>query len=306
MLINILLFITGLALLIKGADYFVSGGAGLAARFGVSPGTIGLTVIAFGTSLPELVVSINALLEGNSGITLGNVIGSNIANIALVLAFCAIIAPAVISTKGRLRDDIVFRDYMMMLAGTAVFMIFSFFSPLKIPAGIVFLIIFSAILFFNWKKGKTKAEKIEVHGNLDYLYIAGGIAGVVIGSRILLISATSIAQTFGISDYLIGVSMIAIGTSLPELATSLVAIVKGQHGISSGNILGSNIFNLLFVLGIGSLITPIAIPDYSEVLIMAGFSVAAILIFIKSKNATRFFGFILLAAYAAYIYFSFI
>ncbi len=305
MLINILLFIAGLALLIKGADYFVSGGAGLASRFGVSPGTIGLTVIAFGTSLPEFVVSTNALLEGNSGIALGNIIGSNIANIALVLAFCAIIAPAVLSTKGRLRDDIVFRDYLMMLAGTAVFMIFSFFSPLGIPAGMVFLAVFIAIIYFNWKKGKTEAEKIEVHGNLDYIYIAGGITGVVIGSRILLISATSIAQTFGIPDYVIGISMVAVGTSLPELATSLVAVAKGQHGISTGNILGSNIFNLLFVLGIGSLITPIAIPDYTEVIIMAVFSAAAILLFIKSRNLTRFFGVALLAAYSLYIYLAF-
>lgn len=301
MLIEILLFIAGLAFLIKGADYFVSGGAGLAARFGVSPGTIGLTVIAFGTSLPEFVVSVNALLEGNSGITLGNVIGSNIANVALVLAVCAIIAPAVISSKGRLRDEPVFGDYIMMLTATAVFLVFAFFTPLGIPAGITFLVVFVAIIYNNWKKGKTNSEKIDVHGNLDYLYIAGGIAGVVIGSRILLISATSIAQTFGISDYLIGVSMVAVGTSLPELATSLVAVFKGEHGISIGNILGSNIFNLLLVLGVGALITPIAVPDFSEVLIMTGFSVAAILLLTRSKTATRIFGFVLLAAYIIYI-----
>ncbi|MBN1432052.1 MAG: calcium/sodium antiporter [Methanomicrobiaceae archaeon] len=305
MFIEILLFIAGLALLIKGADFFVSGGAGLATRFGVSPGTIGLTVIAFGTSLPEFVVSINALIEGTPGIALGNVIGSNIANIALVLAVCAIVAPAVLSCKGCLMKDPVFSDYVMMLIATAVFLVFAFFTPLGIPAGITFLAVFAAIIYCNWKKGKSNSEKIEVHGYLDYLYIAGGIAGVVIGSRILLISATSIAQTFGIPDYVIGISMVAVGTSLPELATSLVAVLKGQHGISTGNILGSNIFNLLLVLGAGSLITPIAVPYFSEVLIMAGFSVAAILLFTRSKKATRAFGLLLLAAYAIYIYLAF-
>lgn len=305
MFIDILLFIAGLAFLIKGADYFVSGGAGLAARFGVSSGTIGLTVIAFGTSLPEFVVSINALVEGTPGIALGNVIGSNIANVALVLAVCAIVAPAVLSCQGCLRKDPVFGDYVMMLIATAVFLVFAFFTPIGIPAGITFLAVFAVIIYCNWKKGKTSSEKIEVHGHLDYLFIAGGIAGVVIGSRILLISATSIAQIFGIPDYVIGISMVAVGTSLPELATSLVAVLKGEHGISTGNILGSNIFNLLFVLGIGSLIAPIAVPDFSEVLIMAGFSAAAILLLTRSKNATRTFGFILLAAYALYIYLAF-
>ena len=305
MFIDILLFIAGLAFLIKGADYFVSGGAGLAARFGVSPGTIGLTVIAFGTSLPEFVVSINALAEGNSGIALGNVIGSNIANIALVLAVCAIVAPKVLSCSGRLTKDPIFFDYLMMMAATAIFLVFAFFSPLGIPAGIVFLAAFIAIMFYNWKKGKINNEKIEAHGKLDYIYIAGGIAGVVIGSRMLLISATTIAQTFGISDYVIGISMVAVGTSLPELATSLVAVVRGQHGISIGNILGSNIFNLLLVLGAGSFIAQIAIPDYSEVLIMAGFSAAAILLFTRYKTATRTFWFVLLALYAVYIYLAF-
>ncbi|ADN35166.1 Na+/Ca+ antiporter, CaCA family [Methanolacinia petrolearia DSM 11571] len=305
MIIDILLFIAGLAFLIKGADYFVSGGAGLAARFGVSPGTIGLTVIAFGTSLPEFVVSLNALAEGSSGIALGNIIGSNIANIALVLAVCAIIAPAVLSCKGCLRKDPIVSDYLMMIAATVIFLVFAFFSPLGIPAGVVFLAAFAVIIYHQWKKGKTDSEKIEAHGNLDYIYIAGGIAGVVIGSRILLISATSIAQTFGISDYVIGISMVAVGTSLPELATSLVAVVRGQHGISIGNILGSNIFNLLFVLGVGSLVTQVPVPDYSGVLIMAGFSAAAILLFTKSKTATRAFGFVLLALYAVYIYLAF-
>lgn len=308
MFIEILLFIAGLAFLIKGADYFVTGGSGLAARFGVSTGTIGLTVIAFGTSLPEFVVSINAIIDNNTDIALGNVIGSNIANIALVLAICAIVAPAVVSTAARPKGDGVFTDYLMMLAGTAVFTLFAFFSPIGAPAGIVFLAVFLLIILFKLKNGKEvqeEEEEIRPHGRLDYAYIIIGIIGVVVGSNIFLMAVESIAQNFGIPSYVIGISMVAVGTSLPELATSLVAIKKGEHGISTGNILGSNLFNLLFVMGIGSIITPIVIPDFSEVLIMVGFSVASIVLFTRSRNATRAFGLVLLAMYFAYIFLAF-
>ncbi|WOF16849.1 calcium/sodium antiporter [Methanoplanus sp. FWC-SCC4] len=304
MISEIFLFVLGLVLLVKGADYFVEGGGGLASRYGVSPTTIGITVIAFGTSLPEFVVSINAVATGNQGIALGNILGSNIANIALVLALCALIKPVMFS--GKLSRGNVLTEMVLMLFATAVFSILALRGTLDILAGIVFLIFFSAILIYLWKSGAVNNEKIESHGKADYIFIAGGLLGVTIGSQFLLNSAVSIATFLGIPAFVIGMSMVAIGTSLPELATSLVAILKDQGGISVGNILGSNIFNLLLVLGTGALIRPLEIPGITDVLIMAGFSVAAIALFYKSKKGTRFFAAMLLAAYFAYMGYLFI
>ncbi|EHQ35076.1 calcium/sodium antiporter [Methanoplanus limicola] len=301
MIIEAALFVTGLIFLVKGADYFVEGGGGLASRYGVSPSTIGLTVIAFGTSLPEFVVSINAILSENQGIALGNIVGSNIANIGFILAFCAAIKPGIFLLKKK-KGQILSNEAGMMIAATLLFLAFAATGTLTFTAGIAFLALFVIIMIFLWKSSPGEDEKIESHGKMDFVYLIGGVLGVIIGSQLVVNSSTAIAEMFGVPSYIIGVSMVAIGTSLPEFATSAVAIWKNQGGISIGNILGSNIFNLLFVMGIGVLIRPIEIASMTDIFIMAGFSFAALLLFIRSEKFIRALGILLLISYSGYIW----
>ena len=302
MILNIIIFVLGLLFLLKGADYFVKGGGGLALRYRVAPALIGFTVIAFGTSLPEFVVSIRAISEGNPGIALGNVLGSNIANIALVLALCAALYPAIFLVKGNAKTD-MWHQTMAMFAASAIFVVLAYGGVLTAFSGIVFLLAFVVIMYLLWiRRADTElTEEIQVHGNADWMYTIGGLLGVIIGSELLLNSANTLAVAFGIPSYIIGVSMVAVGTSLPELATSLVALYKGETGISAGNILGSNIFNLLFVMGGGSLLSPIPIPSFTDVLIMAGFALAVLPFLLGKRLVIRGWGIILLLLYGIYI-----
>ncbi|MBN2734485.1 MAG: calcium/sodium antiporter [Methanomicrobiaceae archaeon] len=305
MIITILIFIAGLLFLVKGADYFVEGGGGLAARYGVSPTTIGLTVIAFGTSLPEFGVSINALLSGDQGIATGNILGSNIANIALVLALCALIKPAAIHETIK-EKCFLGNDAYLMVAATIIFASFALLGTISLIGGIIFLFAFAAIMIYLWKSGAVEEEKVESHGKMDYLLIVGGLLGVVIGSQLLLSSSVSIAEYLGIPSFVIGMSMVAVGTSLPELMTSLVAIIKNQGGISIGNLFGSNIFNLLFVMGIGAVLTPVIIPSYSDVLIMCGFTAGGLVLFCRGEKFTRIWAVVLLTGYFVYMAYLFL
>ncbi|HDQ07209.1 MAG TPA: calcium/sodium antiporter [Methanoculleus sp.] len=305
MILPVLLFIIGLALLIKGADYFVEGGGGLAARYGVPSAVIGFTIIAFGTSLPEFVVSINAIITDNPDVALGNILGSNIANIALVLALCAIISPAVIS-RAEGEKSKVSTETMLMLTATAVFAVLCLNTVIGLFDGIILLATFGIILYIIYRRiGKEPGSRIETHGNRDWGYTAGGLVAVIIGSQFVLDGAVAIATALGIPAFVIGMSMVAVGTSLPELATSLVAILKGDAGISAGNLLGSNIFNLLGVLGVGALIRPLAIPHFSDIIILALFSLAVIPLIKGSPGVTRAWGVVLLVAYIAYMVFLF-
>ncbi len=299
MLVTILLFFVGLGLLVKGADFFVGGGSGLASRYGVSASTIGFTVIAFGTSLPEFVVSVNAAATRNGGIALGNVLGSNIANIALVLALCALLKPSLLGRQAFSPSRK--HEYLLMLGATAAFTLIAVRGVLDWLSGAFLLILFIIILRLLWKDGKQDSPKFKSHGRRDYISTGGGLLAVAIGAQLVLDSAVTIAGTFGIPTFIIGLSMVAVGTSLPELATSLVAILKGEEGISVGNILGSNIFNLLFVLGSAALISSIAIPSFTDVLIVGAFSVGLLPLFWGSARFTRLWAVVLLAAYAIYI-----
>lgn len=301
MILECILFLAGIALLIKGADLFVGGGSGLAAKFGVSPAIIGFTVIAFGTSLPEFVVSVNAIVADDTGIALGNVLGSNIANIALVLALCAFIKPALVG--GGVAH---LRETMLMLAATGLFCLCALRGVLDLPAGLVMLGGFAAIMIVLARSGGvTGGDGIRSHGRRDILLTVGGLAAVVIGAELVIDGAVAIAGFLNIPTFVIGLSIVAVGTSLPELATSLVAIMKGEEGISVGNLLGSNIFNLLFVMGIGALIRPVPVENFTDTLITAAFSVAVIPLFLGGDRFTRAWAVGLLAAYAAYIAFIF-
>ncbi len=295
MIIPLILFVIGLALLLKGASVAVRGAEGLALRFGVSPATIGLTIIAFGTSLPELVVTTEAFARGDAGIGFGNIVGSNIANIGLILGLIALFHPITCcNTPSR---SYVIRTSLMVLGATAVFVLFSLRGMLDTIAGIVFLGVFFAILFSLWRSDPPSMPVPDESVSYPLLLTGAGLAAVIIGAHLLLTGAVEIALTFGISSLVIGLSMVAIGTSLPELATSVVAAVKKSPGVAMGNILGSNIFNLLFIGGINSLWATIPVPGSASLAALCLFSLAMFTLLTGRPAVTRVAGVALLSGY---------
>ena len=305
MIVTAIMLVVGLALLVKGADLFVGGGSGLALRHRISPALIGATIIAFGTSLPELVVSMDAAATGNTGIALGNVIGSNIANIALVLALCTLIRPGMIAASGASRSALI-RHTVLMLVATGAFALLAIRGTLDALAGGVLLALFAVILAILVREGREGGDvEIKSHGWADALYIGLGLAAVIIGARLVVDGAVTIAEAFGIPAFVIGVSIVAVGTSLPELATSLVAAVRNEGAISIGNILGSNIFNLLLVLGISLLLAPATIGSPLDIIAVVLFSVAILPLLFYRPSFIRGWSALLLVGYVAYIAWAF-
>ena len=246
-------------MLFYGADFIVKGGSQLASRFGLSPIVIGLTVVAFGTSLPELVVSIVAAIEGSSPIAIGNVVGSNIANVGLVLGLSSLIFPLKINLIQIKRDLIIY------IFVCAIFSLFCMNGTITREEG---LILFLSVIMYTWysfynptiSDNKNVIDENPSKLWMLYLFIFSGIALLSFGANLFIKGAIDIARYFGISEIVIGMSIVALGTSLPELATSVIASFRKQHGISIGNIIGSNLFNLLSVIGIVSLLSPIESP----------------------------------------------
>ncbi|MDN7024622.1 calcium/sodium antiporter [Methanoculleus sp. FWC-SCC1] len=301
MIVTVIIFGIGLALLVKGADAFVAGGSGLAIRHSISPAVIGFTIIAFGTSLPEFVVSVNAAASGNGAIALGNVLGSNIANIALVLALCTAIKPDMIAVTAEGRAGLL-RHTGLMLVATAIFALLAARGVFDAVAGAILLATFAAVLIVLWREQRQEsAEAIETHGRKDALLIVLGLAAVVIGSQLVITAATDIAEAFGIPAFVIGMSMVAFGTSLPELATSLIAAVRNEGAISTGNILGSNIFNLLLVLGASAIASPIIVGSFTDVIVVVLFSAAVLPLILAPRRFIRPWSLLLLIGYVTYI-----
>jgi cation:H+ antiporter len=299
MIVPLILFVIGLAFLLKGASIAVRGAEGLATRLGVAPATIGFTVIAFGTSLPELVVTTEAFSRGNAGIGFGNIVGSNIANIGLILGLVALFLPATCcNTPSR---NYVVRTSLMVLGATAVFVLFSLRGILDAIAGIVFLGMFCAILVSLWRSGPAADPPSDEPSPYPLLLTGAGLAAVIIGAHLLLTGAVEIAAAFSISPLVIGLSMVAIGTSLPELATSVVAAVKKSPGVAMGNVLGSNIFNLLFIGGINSLGTTIPIPNHGSLAVLSLFTLGLVPLLSGRPGITRIAGAALLSGYVLYI-----
>ncbi len=256
MLINILLLIFGFVLLIKGADYFVDGASALATRMHIPAIIIGLTVVAMGTSAPEAAISISSALHGSNAIAIGNVIGSNIVNIFLILGISAIITNLKIQ-KNTLRYEIPFTAFITILL---CWFGFQYHQISRVGAGILLALfaVFLAYLFvMSQNSADTNTTTKQAGATKIILYIALGILALIYGSKITVIAAIDIAQMIGISERIIGLTIVAIGTSLPELVTSTIAAFKGQSDIAIGNIIGSNIFNILFVLGVAGVILPI-------------------------------------------------
>jgi len=303
---SILLMIVGFVILIKGADFFVDGASGIAEKFHIPQIIIGLTIVAFGTSAPEAAISISAAFAGTTGIAIGNILGSNLLNILVILGISACIVPLHIE-KSSIRFDIPFN-----LVITLILVVFGVvFGRLNVFSGIIFWIFmigFMVHLFRAAKsemnQGDTKEEpKGQKNVFLLLVYIVGGIVAIIFGSDIAVDNATIIASDIlHIDDRLIGLTIIAFGTSLPELMTSVTAARKGNADIAVGNILGSNIFNILFVLGTVSLIAPV---EFSLSFVIDGVIniVVVILLYFLSKDddtLSRRDGVTFLVCYAAY------
>ncbi|BCA79047.1 calcium/sodium antiporter [Desulfuromonas sp. AOP6] len=311
-----LLLLAGLILLVLGAEGLVRGASHLAAGFGISPLIIGLTVVAFGTSSPELAVSIKAALSDQASIALGNVVGSNIFNVLFILGLSALAAPLVVS------QQLVRLDVPLMILLSVLMLVFGYDNSFsRLDGGLLFAGLISYIFFLIRQSrresaaveqeyaGEFAAEDRDEPGWLkNSLLVVGGLALLVLGSRWLVESAVTIAQALGLSEEVIGLTIVAAGTSLPEVVTSLIATLRGKVDIAVGNIIGSNIFNIMGVLGLASLISPTGMEVSSALLrfdipIMITVAVACLPIFFTGNRISRFEGAILLGYYAAYTLF---
>jgi cation:H+ antiporter len=264
-------------------------------RHGVSSTIIGLTLVAFGTSLPELVVTTDAILSGDYAIGAGNIIGSNIANIGLILGIMAILRPVsccIIPYRGFLAKNGLF-----VVGATILFALFTLRGVLDAYTGTVLLAAFGVFLLFMRRSGLTDALPKGKHIPYPFFFTAIGIAGVILGAHLLVVAAVEIAGGLGIPQYLIGLSIVAVGTSLPELATSLAASARNNPGIAIGNIFGSNVFNLLFIGGINALLRPIPFDNYLSVAVLLAFTLGMFPLFTSKPRFTRAWGVILLVSY---------
>lgn len=300
LLLAILLLIVGFVLLMKGADWFVDGAAGIAARFGIPQLVIGLTIVAMGTSAPEAAVSITAATSGNAGITIGNIVGSNILNVLLILGITAVIISVPVQ-KSTIQWEIPF----MLLITIALAFLGMTDGQIVLWEGIVLwglFLLYLAYLFRMAKNGTAEEEEEMLPLWKQLLMLVVGIVCIVFGSDLTVDHATVIAKILGMDDRLIGLTIVAFGTSLPELVTSVTAARKGKADIAIGNIVGSNIFNILFVVGTTALITPVTFA--SGFLIDTGIALAAgLLLWIsvcKDRKLKRPAGILMLLVYVAY------
>ncbi|MFC1881990.1 calcium/sodium antiporter [Thermodesulfobacteriota bacterium] len=316
MVLYIVYCLVGFVLLYFGAEWLVKGSSSLARSLGVTPIVIGLTVVAFGTSAPELVVSLISSIQGKSMIAVGNVVGSNICNIALVLGLSAVFNPI------KSDPSVVRRDIPIMLAISLYLLLLTFNSKLGRIEGATLFIGIILYTFMNYYLAKReKAGAAEIESELEEIgFIASrpkqiilillGIAGVVGGAQIVVENAVVIMKILGVDEKFIGLTIVAFGTSLPELATSVVAAMRGEMDISIGNLVGSNVFNIMSVLGIAALVRPIPIPGgfiesglWIDYLVMMFTSFLPWLMMRKNFTVTRRDGFVLLACYAGYLTF---
>ena len=295
-----LLLLIGFVLLIKGADFFVDGSSSIAGILKVPSVIIGLTIVAMGTSAPEAAVSINAGLAGNSDISLGNIIGSNIFNLLVVIGACAVIFPA------KSNEDILKRDLWWNIGASVLLLITIIDGNLSRLEGLLFLAVFIfylGLMVRSATKNRMEETPMDVMPLWkSLLFVAGGLAAVVFGGDMVVDNASLIAKAWGMSDTLVGLTIVAIGTSLPELVTSITASKKGDSGIALGNAVGSCLFNILFILGMASSITPInAVPELIiDTAILIVVTILILIVAKTDKKTNRAEGIICVAAYIIY------
>ena len=305
---DVIFFIVGTAILLTSGDFLVRAAISISNKLKISPMVVGLTVIAFGTSAPELLVGIQATWNGHGGLAIGNIIGSNIANVFLILG-----VPALILAIDNSDKELV-KNYYFMLAAVSLFVLFLLFGEIGFWQGvllIVFLILFlvQAIFYKTGSKESLGYEAIDTEKeSLDkwklIIFLVVGFVGLPLGAKILITSATNFAENYGVSEEVIGLTVVAVGTSLPELATAIAAAYRREVNLLLGNVIGSNIFNILCIAGIASLIHPLQLTDKIELssvgtLIVSSIVLAPIIIWYKS--ITRIIGIIFLLMYAGYM-----
>ena len=306
---TVIWLLVGLGLIVLGADWLVEGASSIARKAGVSEFVIGLTIVGFGTSCPELVVSLTGAWEGNADVAVGNVLGSNIFNVLFILGLTALLCPVSMTADNRKRD------IPETLLVTVLFLGFGMVNGLSRWEGALFLLLFALYIFASFRRGKPSDEEEKVLSKprklwLSILLVLAGLAGLIFGGNLFVDSATALARMLGVSDKFIAVTILAGGTSLPELATSLVAALKGRDQLALGNILGSNVFNILLILGSSALITPLSFTSvtYLDALVLL-LSVALLLLWTytgRRERIDRWEGAFMLLLFGAYYYYLFI
>jgi len=308
---TILFLLLGLVLLVAGGELLVRGAVQLAERFRISPLLIGLTLVGFGTSTPELVTSLQAAFAGSPGIAVGNVVGSNIANILFILGLTAIIFPVVIAKETFKRDGIVLALSTLMCLGAVLY---GYLTPVL---GVIFVASLAGYIYYAFRQERQSNAAADAASGgvsdapspsapmiaLDLLFVIGGLALTILGARFLVTSAIEIARDFNVSETIIGLTIVAVGTSLPELVTSVIAALRKHSDIAFGNIVGSNIYNVLGILGVTAIIKPIDVPPQIaslDIWVMIGATVLLIITATSRWRIGRVEGGIMLAAYVGY------
>ena len=304
--------IGGFILLFVGGEALVRGSVSLARRLNVSPLLIGATVVAFGTSMPELVVTLQAALRGSPGIAFGNVIGSNIANLLLIFGLAVAITPVLVSRRAAVRDGAT------LIGATALLVVFISFGVLVAWQGALMLVLLGAITVASyWHERRLNGAAGSRHSQetaerqhppmaiwLSVVAALLGLAGVSLGAHLMVGAATIIARGLGITETVIGITVVAVGTSLPELATTVVAAYRKHAGVAIGNVIGSSVFNILAILGVVTVVTPLPVPDeimHLDIWVLAGVTGLVIAAMLSGLRLGRAFGAFLLLGYAAFV-----
>ena len=302
--------VTGIVLLVVAGDFLVRGAVSLAHRAGVSTLVIGLTIVAFGTSAPELVVGIDAVWKGSPTLALGNVVGSNIANSLLVVGLPAIIAPMTCDAP-RLG-----RNLMMMIGATLVFIWFAQSGTITASNGFVLLVLLGLFLAYSAMRAKkcptelegldeiTEIEEHPIAYRKSWAMVVGGLIGLALGADLLVVGSIELARAFGVSEALIGLTLIALGTSLPELVTAMVAAIRGHCDVAVGNVVGSNIFNVLAIMGVSSQFGAIPVPDSFlniDLWVMLGSALLLIPFTRLRSQVGKFSGIVMVLLYVGYM-----
>ena len=310
MVLNALLFLTGLVILYYGAEWLIRGASSLALQYGIRPIVVGLTVVALGTSMPEFLVNSIAAVSGEPDLALGNIIGSNISNIALILGCSALVLPIAVTPK------ILRQEYPIMLAVMVLFYVLSLDGIISRWNGLLLvavLVVIGVFLFFDERNAESLVDEMEDDlqagdpedtASSKTFHLVGGTAGLALGAHLMVDSALDIANAMGIEHVVVGLTIVAIGTSLPELAASMVGALKNEADLSVGNVLGSNLLNVLFVVGIVSSITPLDVEPTSLAIhfpVMLGFCLLLLPIAWTHYRISRLEGGVLLVGFIGYM-----
>lgn len=315
----LLLLIGGLIFLVAGGEFLVRGASQLAASLGVAPIVIGLTVVAFGTSTPELAVSLNAALSGNADIAVSNVVGSNIFNVLFILGVSALISPLIIHSQ------MIAREVPIMVATSVLLAVFAWGGEVERWEGLILfsgIIIYTAWLVIEAKRHRAENRELEAESQKEFGklaekkssllvsvgFVVAGLGVVMLGADWLVEGAVSLAKSLGVSDTVIGLTIVAAGTSLPEVVASIMATIKGERDIAVGNVVGSNIYNILAILGLSGVIAPSGLSVNNDLInfdipVMIGVALVCVPFFKTGKKLSRFEGALFLAAYIGYTYY---